>query len=127
MKSWPAPAVPPVPGSPLPVRLHDTARGEVVELSPGPTARIYCCGITPYDATHMGHAATYVTFDLLAFYKGQHTYVGIDTISLSSVSCAISSSFHGRGTWSMAQSAPITSPAAMRGRYSCFCSSLPKA
>ena len=65
MKSWPAPAVPSVPGSPLPVRIHDTARGEVVELSPGPTARIYCCGITPYDATHMGHAATYVTFDLL--------------------------------------------------------------
>ncbi|WP_409482929.1 cysteine--1-D-myo-inosityl 2-amino-2-deoxy-alpha-D-glucopyranoside ligase [Arsenicicoccus dermatophilus] len=65
MKSWPAPAVPTVPGSPLPVRIHDTARGEVVELTPGPTARIYCCGITPYDATHMGHAATYVTFDLL--------------------------------------------------------------
>ncbi len=29
------------------------------------TARLYVCGITPYDATHMGHAATYVTFDLL--------------------------------------------------------------
>jgi len=26
---------------------------------------MYVCGITPYDATHMGHAATYVTFDLL--------------------------------------------------------------
>ncbi|MCH8612511.1 cysteine--1-D-myo-inosityl 2-amino-2-deoxy-alpha-D-glucopyranoside ligase [Arsenicicoccus dermatophilus] len=65
MKSWPAPAVPTVPGTPLPVRIHDTARGEVVALTPGPTARIYCCGITPYDATHMGHAATYVTFDLL--------------------------------------------------------------
>ena len=34
-------------------------------LTPGPIARMYVCGITPYDATHMGHAATYVTFDLL--------------------------------------------------------------
>ena len=31
--------------------------------TPGPTARMYVCGITPYDATHMGHAATYVAFD----------------------------------------------------------------
>ncbi len=34
-------------------------------LRPGPTARVYVCGITPYDATHLGHAATYVTFDIL--------------------------------------------------------------
>jgi L-cysteine:1D-myo-inositol 2-amino-2-deoxy-alpha-D-glucopyranoside ligase len=26
---------------------------------------MYVCGITPYDATHMGHAFTYVTFDLV--------------------------------------------------------------
>jgi L-cysteine:1D-myo-inositol 2-amino-2-deoxy-alpha-D-glucopyranoside ligase len=26
---------------------------------------MYVCGITPYDATHMGHAATYLTFDLI--------------------------------------------------------------
>ncbi|KDN81516.1 cysteine--1-D-myo-inosityl 2-amino-2-deoxy-alpha-D-glucopyranoside ligase [Kitasatospora cheerisanensis KCTC 2395] len=31
----------------------------------GPTARLYVCGITPYDATHLGHAATYNTFDLV--------------------------------------------------------------
>jgi L-cysteine:1D-myo-inositol 2-amino-2-deoxy-alpha-D-glucopyranoside ligase len=29
------------------------------------TARIYVCGITPYDATHIGHANTYMAFDLL--------------------------------------------------------------
>jgi L-cysteine:1D-myo-inositol 2-amino-2-deoxy-alpha-D-glucopyranoside ligase len=29
------------------------------------TARIYVCGITPYDATHIGHANTYIAFDLL--------------------------------------------------------------
>ena len=34
-------------------------------ITPGAHARMYVCGITPYDATHMGHAATYVTFDVL--------------------------------------------------------------
>ncbi len=29
-------------------------------------ARIYTCGITPYDVTHLGHAATFVWSDLLA-------------------------------------------------------------
>jgi L-cysteine:1D-myo-inositol 2-amino-2-deoxy-alpha-D-glucopyranoside ligase len=49
-----------------PVRLHDTATGGPVTTSPaGGTARLYVCGITPYDATHLGHAATYVGFDLL--------------------------------------------------------------
>jgi L-cysteine:1D-myo-inositol 2-amino-2-deoxy-alpha-D-glucopyranoside ligase len=54
-----------VPGTGLPIRVHDTASGAVLQLTPGPTARMYVCGITPYDATHIGHAATYVTFDLL--------------------------------------------------------------
>ena len=47
------------------VRLHDTATGTAVPNAEGPVARMYVCGITPYDATHMGHAATYVTFDLV--------------------------------------------------------------
>jgi len=45
--------------------LHDTATGEVRTTGPGPTARMYVCGITPYDATHIGHAATFVAFDLV--------------------------------------------------------------
>ena len=65
MKSWPSPFVPAVPGTGRPIRVHDTASGAVRQLTPGPTARMYVCGITPYDATHIGHAATYVTFDLL--------------------------------------------------------------
>jgi len=65
VKSWPSPFIPAVPGHGLPVRVHDTASGVLRLLAPGPTARMYVCGITPYDATHMGHAATYVTFDLL--------------------------------------------------------------
>jgi L-cysteine:1D-myo-inositol 2-amino-2-deoxy-alpha-D-glucopyranoside ligase len=63
--SWPAPFVPSVPGQGIPLRVHDTATAEVRPTAPGPTARLYVCGITPYDATHLGHAATYVTFDLL--------------------------------------------------------------
>jgi L-cysteine:1D-myo-inositol 2-amino-2-deoxy-alpha-D-glucopyranoside ligase len=47
------------------VRVYDTSTGTVRAIAPGPTARMYVCGITPYDATHMGHAATYVTFDVL--------------------------------------------------------------
>ncbi len=59
------PFLPAVPGTGHPVEVFDTATGEVRPLTPGPTARLYVCGITPYDATHMGHAATYVTFDVL--------------------------------------------------------------
>ena len=65
MISWPTCAVPRLPGTGLPARLFDTSRDEVVTTDPGPTARMYVCGITPYDATHLGHAATYVAFDLL--------------------------------------------------------------
>jgi L-cysteine:1D-myo-inositol 2-amino-2-deoxy-alpha-D-glucopyranoside ligase len=63
--SWPTPFLPAVPGTGHPVQVFDTASGVVRPLTPGPTARMYVCGITPYDATHMGHAATYVTFDVL--------------------------------------------------------------
>ena len=47
------------------VHLWDTARREVVPFEPGPVVTMYVCGITPYDATHLGHAATYLTYDLL--------------------------------------------------------------
>lgn len=43
----------------------DTATGQIQVVAEGPAAEMYVCGITPYDATHMGHAATYVAFDLL--------------------------------------------------------------
>jgi L-cysteine:1D-myo-inositol 2-amino-2-deoxy-alpha-D-glucopyranoside ligase len=66
MDSWSAPPVPSLPGAGLPVRVWDTATQELRPTAPGPTARMYVCGITPYDATHLGHAATYVAFDLLA-------------------------------------------------------------
>ncbi|MEV0799943.1 cysteine--1-D-myo-inosityl 2-amino-2-deoxy-alpha-D-glucopyranoside ligase [Kribbella sp. NPDC050281] len=67
MQAWTTPDIPVVPGPARRLRLHDTASGGLVEVPPadGGIARMYVCGITPYDATHMGHAATYVTFDLI--------------------------------------------------------------
>jgi L-cysteine:1D-myo-inositol 2-amino-2-deoxy-alpha-D-glucopyranoside ligase len=65
VQSWSRPDVPSLPGQAPPLRLFDTATDEVRATNPGPVARIYVCGITPYDATHLGHAATYVTFDLV--------------------------------------------------------------
>ena len=56
---------PVLPGSGPAPRLHDTATGELVLAAAGPVATLYACGITPYDATHMGHAATYTAWDLL--------------------------------------------------------------
>jgi L-cysteine:1D-myo-inositol 2-amino-2-deoxy-alpha-D-glucopyranoside ligase len=65
MESWRRADVPVLPGSGPAPRLHDTATGELVLASAGPAATLYACGITPYDATHMGHAATYTAWDLL--------------------------------------------------------------
>ena len=51
--------------TPATMRLHDTVRDEVVPFEPGAEVSMYVCGITPYDATHLGHAFTYLTFDLV--------------------------------------------------------------
>lgn len=47
------------------VRLFDTRRQAIVPLEPGPIVTLYTCGITPYDATHLGHAAVYMGYDVL--------------------------------------------------------------
>ncbi|MBA3338506.1 MAG: cysteine--1-D-myo-inosityl 2-amino-2-deoxy-alpha-D-glucopyranoside ligase [Geodermatophilaceae bacterium] len=65
MRPWPAPAIPRLPGDGPALRLYDTATREVRPTTPRQTARMYVCGITPYDATHLGHAATYLAFDLV--------------------------------------------------------------
>ncbi|HEU0042898.1 MAG TPA: cysteine--1-D-myo-inosityl 2-amino-2-deoxy-alpha-D-glucopyranoside ligase [Jiangellaceae bacterium] len=65
MRAWSAPDIAALPGTGLPVRLFDTASASLRATSVGPTARLYVCGITPYDATHLGHAATYIAFDLV--------------------------------------------------------------
>ena len=45
--------------------VRDTSSGRLVQAAVGPAATLYACGITPYDATHIGHAATYIAWDLL--------------------------------------------------------------
>ena len=47
------------------MRLYDTARREIVDFSPGNEVKMYVCGVTPYDATHLGHAFTFVSYDVL--------------------------------------------------------------
>ncbi len=47
------------------MRLYDTARQKVVDFTPGPEVLMYTCGITPYDATHLGHAFTFISYDVL--------------------------------------------------------------
>ncbi len=65
MRAWDAPLLPPLPGQgPLPT-IFDTARQTLVQTVASQQASLYVCGITPYDATHMGHASTYLCFDLL--------------------------------------------------------------
>lgn len=57
-----------VPGRGPALSLFDTRTRAVRPTSPHGAARMYVCGITPYDATHMGHANTYVAFDLVNRY-----------------------------------------------------------
>jgi L-cysteine:1D-myo-inositol 2-amino-2-deoxy-alpha-D-glucopyranoside ligase len=64
MRSWPSAGTPVIPGHGPAVEVHDTASGRRLRIA-SRTARIYVCGITPYDATHLGHAATYLAFDVL--------------------------------------------------------------
>ena len=47
------------------VQLYDTARRGIFPLEAGPVVTLYSCGITPYDTAHLGHAAVYLTFDIL--------------------------------------------------------------
>ncbi|MGS2615672.1 cysteine--1-D-myo-inosityl 2-amino-2-deoxy-alpha-D-glucopyranoside ligase [Micromonospora sp. LZ34] len=65
MESWAGHKVPRLPGRGGPLALFDSARQGVHPSEPAGTATMYVCGITPYDATHLGHAATMITFDLV--------------------------------------------------------------
>ena len=52
------------------LRLFDARRAEIVPFGPigsGPVA-LYVCGVTPYDTGHLGHAFTYLSFDVLRRY-----------------------------------------------------------
>lgn len=75
MKMWPTLSLPPLT-IPLPqLYLLDSNKG-LTEIKKPRFFSMYVCGITPYDATHLGHAATYVTFDLINRYLSlEHTNV----------------------------------------------------
>lgn len=63
MHSWPAVVVPDLPGRGTVPKLFDTALASKATITDGARLNMYVCGITPYDAAHLGHAATYVAFD----------------------------------------------------------------
>ncbi|MFM1844060.1 MAG: hypothetical protein RLZ78_140 [Actinomycetota bacterium] len=70
MNSWSEVAIPSLKqGLELPqLSLSDTASAAKKLVEKKSVYRMYVCGITPYDATHLGHAATYLTFDLINRY-----------------------------------------------------------
>ncbi|MEY4082293.1 MAG: hypothetical protein RLZZ389_560, partial [Actinomycetota bacterium] len=70
MNSWSSVEIPVLAiGGELPaLRLSDTASQSVKAVEKKATYRMYVCGITPCDSTHLGHAATYLTFDLINRY-----------------------------------------------------------
>jgi L-cysteine:1D-myo-inositol 2-amino-2-deoxy-alpha-D-glucopyranoside ligase len=52
-----------------PLRLYNTLSNDKEVFQPGgPEVKVYVCGITPYDATHLGHAFMAVSFDVLIRY-----------------------------------------------------------
>lgn len=65
MDCWPAASLPGLPGRAPEVLIWDTASGGLAPAAQGRPATLYACGITPYDATHIGHASTYIAWDLL--------------------------------------------------------------
>lgn len=82
MRAWPAPDVPALPGTAGGLRLYDSATRGMLGVRPAGIARLYVCGITPYDATHLGHAATYLAFDtLVRFWRDQ----GLDVAYVQNV------------------------------------------
>lgn len=69
MNSWPQIFLPPLDDYVFPqLNLLDSNRG-LVKASSSQNFSIYVCGITPYDSTHLGHAATYLSFDLINRYQ----------------------------------------------------------
>jgi L-cysteine:1D-myo-inositol 2-amino-2-deoxy-alpha-D-glucopyranoside ligase len=76
MQPWSEVKVPQVNLPLMDFLLYDSQSQDYKSQTPQQEAKLYVCGITPYDATHMGHAATYVAFDtLLRFWRATGTTV----------------------------------------------------
>jgi len=69
MNPWPMPHISRLPGLRFPILKLKNSTNEMVGIEQASPFRIYVCGITPYDATHLGHAATYIAFDLINRYQ----------------------------------------------------------
>ena len=69
MNPWPKPHIAPLSGLSFPNLKLMNSKKVMTTIEPGTPFKIYVCGITPYDATHLGHAATYVAFDLINRYQ----------------------------------------------------------
>jgi len=83
METWRAANVPFLPGPGAEPYLANTATGELTRAAAGHRAMLYACGITPYDATHLGHAATYVAWDLLvrAWLDSGHEVIYVQNVT----------------------------------------------
>ena len=69
MNAWPSISITPFKDLDLPqLKIKDSSNG-IIAIDSKATFRMYVCGITPYDATHLGHAATYIAFDLINRYQ----------------------------------------------------------
>jgi L-cysteine:1D-myo-inositol 2-amino-2-deoxy-alpha-D-glucopyranoside ligase len=65
VRAWRRPEIPEIEGNSAPPQIFDTPTQSLIQARPAGTARMYVCGITPYDATHVGHASTYLAYDTL--------------------------------------------------------------
>src|SRR5215468_53855 len=83
METWRAASVPTLPGRGREPHLANPATGQLTRAALGPTATMYACGITPYDATHIGHAATFVAWDLLvrAWRDAGHNVIYVQNVT----------------------------------------------
>ena len=83
MDAWRGVRVPELPGNGVEVQLRNTATGKLTVAASGHRATLYACGITPYDATHMGHAATFTAWDLLvrAWLDAGHEVVYVQNVT----------------------------------------------
>ncbi len=69
MNPWPKPHIAPLSGLSFPDLKLINSKKVMTSIEQATPFKIYVCGITPYDATHLGHAATYVAFDLVNRYQ----------------------------------------------------------
>ncbi|HEY2491179.1 MAG TPA: cysteine--1-D-myo-inosityl 2-amino-2-deoxy-alpha-D-glucopyranoside ligase [Streptosporangiaceae bacterium] len=83
MESWRGVPVPELPGTGPEPRIRDTATGELLVAADGHVATMYACGITPYDSTHIGHAATFTAWDLLlrAWLDAGHEVIYVQNVT----------------------------------------------